>query len=402
MRRGSRRAAVIAVLLTTAVAAVGFGGAAGAKPASGEPLRFGFVDGFPAGANPPTLAQGAQAYVDDWNKRGGFNGQPIDYIEVEPAGFSASAYIAAVSDLIDNKHVLALLSMGNCPYTIPAVRVSRTPTWGSTASPACGLDDDFMLSQQGGFAGTAPALPAFTYAVDQGSKLFAVTYPSVIAGPIKTMALDPLENYLKHHPEVKTKFVGIPVPLSLTGADADAVIENMKSQGVDSVFPFITEADIGLLLSHAATQGFAPSDGINYYLGSNLHTKAVAALPDAEGAYVLDTAYPVEDTKNPEVKKANKILKGKVDQIDGYAQGGYQAAGFLENSLKGLKGKVTSASLLAHWKKIGKVKYPLSPVKFSMTNPNHPAGGEPLQLKNGAFVPVGDFIVVQPKEFAPT
>jgi ABC-type branched-subunit amino acid transport system substrate-binding protein len=401
MRKGSYGVAAVAFLLTAAVAAVGFTGAAGAKPASGEPLRFGFVDGFPAGANPPTMAQGAQAYVDDWNKRGGLNGQPIDYIEVEPAGFSAASYIAAVSDLVDNKHVLALLSMGNCPYTIPAVRVSRTPTWGATSSPACGLDDDFMLSQQGGFAGTAPALPAFTYAADHGAKLFAVTYPSVIAGPIKTMALDPLENYLKRHPEVKTKFVSVTVPLQLTGADVDAAIVSMKNQGVDALFPFITDTDLPLLMTHAATQGFAPSDGVDYYLGSNLHIAEVASLPEADGAYVMDTAYPVEDTKNPEVKKANKVLKGKVDQIDGFAQGGYQAAGFLENSLKGFKGKVTSESLLAHWKKIGKVPYPLSPVKFSMTNPHHQAGGVPLQIKDGEFVPVGDFIVVPYKEFAP-
>jgi branched-chain amino acid transport system substrate-binding protein len=401
MRKGTRRAAAFTFLLAAAIGTVGFGGAAGAKPASGEPLKFGFVAGFPAGSNPPTMAQGADAYVDDWNKRGGFKGQPIDLVFVEPAGFDAASYVAAVSELVDDEHVLALLSLGNCANTVNAVTAARIPTWGATEVPECGLDEDFILAQQGGFQGTAPASPAFTHAIDQGSKVFAVLYPSIISGPIKTLAIDPLENYLNRHPEVDMEFVEIPVPLSPTGADVDAAIVKMKDQGVDSIFAFIQETDLPLFMTQAALQSFAPSDGIDYYLGSNLHTAEVASLPEADGAFVVDTAYPVEDTANPEVKKANKILKGKVDVIDGFAQSGYQIAGFLENSLKGLKGKVTSDSLLAHWKKVGKVAYPLSPVKLSLTDPNHPAGGVVLHLEDGEFVPVSDFIVVPAKEFAP-
>jgi branched-chain amino acid transport system substrate-binding protein len=396
-QRSRRVLAPIAAALAFVVATACLTGTAGAKPASGDPIKLGNVELYPKGTGGvETPGQAVNAYIDDWNKRGGLNGQPIDYIQEYPTGLDPAAYIAAVTKLVTVDKVVALPGFGNCQYTINTLRQYRIPSWGATTNPPCGNHDDFMFS---GAIVATPVLAPFKYAIDHGSKAFAVLRPPF--DQLKQYWEIPVERYLKRHPEVKTKLVDLTLPFAPTAADLDAAILTMKQQGVDAVFAGAVP-DAVLAIKEANIQGKGPKDGVKWFFGPTNYTPQTAEVPDLDGVYTSNPAYPWEDTKNPDVKTMIKVLKGKVDVRDGFAQYGYQEAGFLENSLKGIKGKITSASILKQWKKDKKVPYPLTPMKFDVRNGfESPAGGVTLQVKNGAWVPVSDFIVVPYKEFAP-
>ena len=89
MRGEQVKRKVFALLSATAVVAalVSITAPAGAaKPASGEPLQFGYINAT-SGANAvPSTKDALKAYVDDWNKRGGHDGQPIEVV-IEDTGF---------------------------------------------------------------------------------------------------------------------------------------------------------------------------------------------------------------------------------------------------------------------------------------------------------------------------
>jgi ABC-type branched-subunit amino acid transport system substrate-binding protein len=398
MRRRPRGVlALIAAVVAFASATAGLSGTAGAKLASGDPIKLGNLDPFPKSfsAGVTTPPQAIAAYIDDWNKRGGLNGLPVDYVHEYPTGIDPGAYIAALTKLVNDDKVIALTGIGNCQYTINTMRQYRIPSWGATPEPPCGLQDDFMFVGAGVM--TAPALTPFKFAVDHGATAFAIVRPAGIA--VEGFLNGPIERYLKRHPGVKTKLVDIPIPFAPTAADLDAAILTMKEQGVDAVVIYVT--DTTLAINEADIQGVGPKDGVKWFFGPNNYTPQTAKVPELDGIYVSSQAYPWEDTKNPEVKKMIKVLKGKVDVRDGFAQIGYQDAGFLENSLKGIKGKITSTSILTQWKKDKKVRWPLSPMAFDVTDATrNPTGGVILQVKNGAWAPVSDFIVIPAKEFA--
>jgi branched-chain amino acid transport system substrate-binding protein len=388
--------ALITVVLACSVATAGLTATAGAKPASGPPIKLGNVDPFPgASSGITTPAQALEAYIEAWNKRGGLNGRPIDYIQEYPASLDPASYIAAVDKLVNEDEVVALTGIGNCQYTIPVLRQYRIPSWGATLEPPCALDDDFMFV--GGGTMTAPALVPFKFAADDGATAFAIIRPGGIG--VESFLNNPIKRYIENHPQVTTKLVDISVPFVPTAADIDAAILTMKEEGVDAVIIYVT--DTSLAIEEANLQGMGPDDGVKWFFGPNNYTPETAKASGLDGIYVANQAYPWEDTKNPEVKKMIKVLKGKVDVTDGFAQIGYQTAGFLENTLKSIKGDVTSESILKAWKKAKKVRWPLSPMQYDVTDSsNNPTGGVILQVQGGAWVPVSDFIVIPAEDFA--
>jgi ABC-type branched-subunit amino acid transport system substrate-binding protein len=244
-------------------------------------------------------------------------------------------------------------------------------------------------------------LPYLKYAIDKGKKVFAVMYPGAIAG-LKEGFVDPLQRYLDHHPEIDMKLVEIKQPFPASAADIDGAIAEMKSEHVDALFVATQPEGGSLTMQQAKLQGVGPDTGILWMFGPNFYDPKVAEAPDLAGTFVLSTNYPWEDTKNAEVKRMIKVTKGKVEKKDGFAIGGYASGALLERSMKGMKGKITSEALLAHWKTLTKVTAPLTPMKISFEGLNkNPSGGVILKFDNGEYVPVSDFITVPGKEFAP-
>jgi branched-chain amino acid transport system substrate-binding protein len=392
-----RVSALTAALLVASVGMLGFGGSAGAKPASGETLKFGYLDVFTGvQGSVPSFAQAIKAYLDDWNDRGGYHGQPVQLI-TEDVGFDPARSIAAANRLIDQEDVVAFLNPGFCTSTINVLRSKHVPSWGDGTnpdSPFYCFDDSIMVSPAASSNATVPMLQ---YAIDHGVKTFGMLAPA----PIMKNFLDQLRPYLEVNPG--TKLVGAETPgFVATAADVDVAIAELKDAGVEALFSASEAPGAVLQLTQARLQNFGPKDGIMWFFGPNIYDPSVADVPEFAGTYVLTLTYPWEDTGNPQVKRMTKVIGDAVDLRDGFAESGYQSGALLEKSLKGLKGEVTRESLLKHWQSLTKIKLPLTPLTIDFSNGlKAPAGGQILKVEDGKFVPTGDYLVVPAKEFHP-
>jgi ABC-type branched-subunit amino acid transport system substrate-binding protein len=395
MRTSSRYLAT--ALLVTAVLAVPLAGSSGAKPASGDPLRFGFLDFTPAAA---ATHDGLQAYFDDWNKRGGYKGQPIELVYKSSDSLNSAG--ADAQTITNDPSVLAMLSGGVCQVTINALKATKIPTLASPAlDPSC-FDSSFMY----GAGGQAPSLPALQWAIDHGSKHFGVLVPSV---PGVSALVDPFKAYVDKNPQLGVDLTVVPLPLNAGGADVDGALAKLKSANVDAVFPITVIDTQELLLREAAAQGYGPTDGIKYIF-SGIPT---ADLPIFEGTYALSVLYSWEDTSIPAVKKMVKTIGKKVKVHDSFSAGAYQEGLILEQTLDHIKGPITRDSIEKFWRAQHKFQLPLAPYKVDFVGGSgctginsgdactfkSPSGAQILQNKDGTWVPAGEFVVIPAKEF---
>jgi branched-chain amino acid transport system substrate-binding protein len=387
--RGLAAGFVVSAMI--ALAAMTGSGAAGGAPKLDKPvLKFGYIDAFTIPAPLPQNKDSIEAYFDDWNKRGGADGHPVDLVYTAP-GYNSGASIAAV-DQFGAEGVIQVLDMGFCNVTKDPIGRLGIPAFGSS-SPICN-DPSFMAN----WRGVDSTLPALKWAIDKGSKHFGLLYPDIPG--LREAFVDPMEQYLANNPDVTTKFSAYSMGAIPTAADIDGKIATMKADGVDTLLANFLPEGADLAMQSANRNGFGPKEGIKWIFPPNVYDPKVAAnLPSLEGAYVLSQWTPWEDSKDPAVKKMIKVI-GKKSNHDGFAASAYLAAAVLEDGVKKVKGDITPESLTkALLTKMHKYKLPLAPYKVDLADiTKNPSGGQVLKDEGGKWVPDGAYIVIPPKD----
>ena len=392
---------VLALLSATAVVAalVSVTAPAGAaKPASGEPLQFGSIDSLIGASAVPSVRQALDAYVDDWNQRGGHDGQPIEIVHEEAGIIDTGAQLAAARTFGSNPNILAVLQPGICQVTTPLFATFQIPILVQPVNTTdCVQDPSFMFTP----AAQADTLPALKWAIDEGVKNYGVMYPAI--PQLRAGFVTPLEDYLALHPDLDVKLTVTEVPLVATGADFDGAVAKLKAAGVTALFQAGTPESTPLAIQSGIRNGFGPADGVKWILGSNLYDPNILPdLPELEGTYILSSSYPWEDTSNKQVKKMNKTIGNEIEIKDGFAERGYEFGYLLEQSLKKIDGEVTREALSKVWasKAFKKFQPALVPYTVNFTDGlSNPAGGMILVVKNGQFVPESDFVTIPAKQF---
>jgi ABC-type branched-subunit amino acid transport system substrate-binding protein len=388
-RKSSARRLVAGVAATAiALGALVAPAGAKAKKVSGEPLKFAYLD-FSAGAGAtPQLDDAIQAYVKDWNNRGGFKGQPIQ-VTTYVTGFDAGLTVTAVQDSVE-QGVTAFLASGFC-------QVSRGPIEAAGLSVFAGdamcYDPSFMPAP----TGTGGLVAMIDWAREDGAKHFGVLYPNFPG--FKENIAGSLEGYAEVQGGIDVTAVGLPYPY--TGADLDAVIARFKAAGVDALYMSGQPSDVNLQLEKGRIQSFGPEDGIRWIFGPNVYDpNFLADVPAAEGTYTLSFYYPWQDTANPIVKNALKVTRD-LEVRDGFAGIGYAAAANLEAILKKHKDKrVTAESFLATALAQHKFALPFQPLTVDLADlTKNPSGGQILKAVNGKYVVQGDYRVFQPEDY---
>jgi ABC-type branched-subunit amino acid transport system substrate-binding protein len=377
VRNRSYRAAAV-VLCVSAVAAAALTSTATARPASGEPIKLATVNVVPGGAiGNNTGAEALQVYVDDWNRRGGHNGQPIDLVDKD-AGFNPGANIAAVQELANVDKVDMFLFIGICKSTLPIVTALKVPAL-NTYNKDC--------------IGTAPTPAVGKFALDQGAK--KVAFVGADFAEAEQLS-EPLKIYLERK---GLEYVRGTVPLVATAADYDGVVADLKAQNVDTVYALVVGDTAPLLLESANTQGFGPHNGIRWVLYG--YDPDSANVPALDGTYAQLATDPWE-SNTKEIKKARKLLKGKVSALDGGALSGYAEGAQLEAIFNRIKGRATRESITAALKKKGKEDIPLTPLPLDTATDaaKLPSSGQFMQIKDGKWVTVGKFVVVPAKDYS--
>ena len=368
---------VLALLSATAVVAalVSVAAPAGAaKPASGEPLQFGYIDSLTGASAVPSQRQAIEVYVNEWNQRGGHDGQPIQVVFEEAGIIDTAKQLAAARTFGSNPKILAVLQPSTCAVTAPLFATFQMPILVQPVNTTtCVQDPSFMFTQ----SPQANTLIALKWAIDEGVKHYGVIYPGLTQ--LREGFVTPLENYLALHPDLGVTLTVAEVPLVATGADYDGAVAKLKAAGVTASFLAGTVQSTPLALQSGIRNGFGPADGVKWILGSNLYDpKILPGLPELEGTYILSSLYPWEDTSNKQVKKMNKVIGNEVDNKDGFAEYGYQFGYLLEQSLNKIKGEVTREAVRKLWasKPFQKFQPALVPYTVDFTDGlSNPSGG---------------------------
>jgi branched-chain amino acid transport system substrate-binding protein len=383
----SIRYVVTAVCLAalSGVAAFGTQTTVWARPATKPPLVFGLPGTNTGPMAIPQDGQAFQAYIDNWNAHGGYKGHPIQLINLD-GQFNPAIVRANSRTLVDEKDVIAIAHdydtldclLNNSYYQQANIAVLG----GGTGCYIPGTN--FPPYRTPGTMGLA-VLAQFGF--DSGAEKVALQTPSFIQPLLATLqsSVDTTKGELIVPPFT---------PITPTAADFDGFIAEAKSAGATAVISLVQTDQASVILQEANRNGFGPKDGIKWLFGPTQYVPGLA--DELDGAYVFSYGYPWT-SENPEAKAARKLLKGKVDVLDGFAQQGYQAAGEFQQVLKSVKGPVTRESFLAAARRATNITVPLTPgMKINLVTPSEdPEGGFFVKSVNGRFVPAGEFTLAR-------
>jgi branched-chain amino acid transport system substrate-binding protein len=373
---------------TDGVASTGGVPSTGGTPATGEPIKIGLPNDE---TSLPQFSQGLQAYVDDWNDRGGFNGRPIQLI-VEDLTSDPATAAAVGQKLLNQDNVVAVLSTNsnlNCTANGSFENSENVAVLYNSIDAACLDYDNFF-----GFMNPAPDLtvPGVAWLVDQGAKSTAFLVPEFPG--VESQAEGMKQYAADHGVEFKLEFV----PLTATAADYDAAIADLKDTGVDGVFALAGGAGYTLMIQSATNQDFFVDNGVTWLYGPTLYTpSALTAVPElALGGGILTQTVPFE-VDDPAVKDIFAKLSAKTDTVDGFAALAWNSGAALEAALAKIPAgtDVTRESVLAAFNASTAVTLPLSTVKADLTSRTNPPAGAVVGETDGQFVVLTDFFEVK-------
>jgi len=367
-------------------AAVGSGSAAARPNATGSPITFGAIAELTGPEANPSVAAGLQAYVANWDAHGGYKGHRVDVI-VKDDELNPSLAETEARSLVQTDGVVGMVPVNslvdaliNNPYYISegiGVLGGGTPT---SYDPKIDFPIESLKSSSG-------FVPPMKYAVEHGAKKIALLVPPL--GALLQPAIDASKAYLAT--TSATLVVPPSFPSDPTAADLDAVLAQLKSEGVDAVLGLFQGPSAELLIQEADRQSYGPSNGIKYLFGNNLDAPQFAA--PINGAYSVTQAYPLSDTSNPNVKTALAVLKGHVPTLDGFVSVGYDYGALLKEVLDKVKGPVTRQSFIKAMEATTSASVPLSPLKLDLAKPDKDLeGGAIVKSENGRWVAVSPYI----------
>jgi ABC-type branched-subunit amino acid transport system substrate-binding protein len=356
-------------------------------PATGEPIKIAVTNDE---TSLPQFTLGLQAYVDDWNARGGYKGRPIQLI-VEDLTSDPATAAAAGQKMVNQDNVVAVLSTNsnlNCTANGSFLNSEKVPVLYNSIDAPCLQYDNFF-----GFMNPAPDLtvPGAAWLVDQGAKSTAFLVPNF---PGVEVQADGMKKYAEAH---GAKFTLEFVPLTATAADFDSAIADMKSKGVDGVFALAGPAGFTTIIQSASNQGFFVDDGIKWLYGPTLYTpSAISAIPElSKGGGILTQTIPFE-VDDPAVKAIFDKLVAKSKMVDGFSALAWNSGAALEQVFANLQGDdVTRASLMQAFQATKSTKLPLSTVDADLTSRTNPPAGAVVTVKDGKFVVQTDFFIVK-------
>jgi len=306
---------------------------------------------------------GFKAYIDSVNAQGGVYGRKINFLGAQDDGYSATADVQIVQNLVQQKHVFAVVPVASNQFAAgPFLVQNNVPFVGpGTATAYCGTPNGF------GFYGcSVPSLtpgslisPSLYKVVDDvlnnvGKKPAAGQQPSLAivfnssgSGPVSVKPA-----------MVEAKGAGFNVTYDQASIPAAGVADYspyvaqiLKSNhGGPPDAAFLLCAGTNVVAMHAAlvAAGFKGPifDATTYAPSTTQNAQLVSAL---QGEYSVIQVQPWEahTPASDQMLQAMRQLQGAQYIPDNYAEQGYEAAGLFVAMLKATGPDLTRANFLS-------------------------------------------------------
>lgn len=332
----------VALTMVGALALSGCATSAGSTGGSGskDPIVVGSINGLSGPATFAEASQAAKAVFDDVNAAGGIQGRKIKYEitddKADPATSSASA-----RQIVGSDGAVALVgsaSLLDCQTNAPYYEQNDIlSVQGTGVDPKCFTSPNISPVNIGPYLDTQMAL----------------TYGSEVLKKQKICIL--LENEGAMTPSFKTSIAAwtkatgkkpyrLFDSLPFGGSDYTPYIANAKRAGCDTVFSNNVEPDALAQLKAAASLGWT---NVTFLYLTSTYTDQFAKAARAIGAGVYAPAEfaPYSNPNDPGTKAWRALMTKKGIPLTSFGQGGYLAATFFVEALKGIKGEITRESV---------------------------------------------------------
>ncbi|GAB3886679.1 ABC transporter substrate-binding protein [Kibdelosporangium lantanae] len=369
---------ILPILATAAVLAAG---CAGADEGTGGPIVVGSVNALSGAATFPEASRAAKAVFDAANAAGGVNGRKIDYKAIDDKGDPAAA-AAAAREVVAADNAVALVgssSLIECEINAKYYEQQKILSiQGIGVDPACFSSPNIAPVNVGPFHD-------MTLTLLYGSevlKLDNICALLEIAGntlPSYQAAIDEWSRITGK----KLKYVDSTVPYG--GSDYTSYIVKARSAGCGAITVNPVEPDSIGQLKAAQAQGW---NDVTWLLLTSVYSENYAKAVGNAGAgvYVPAEFYPFTDAASPQTKEWRDLMTKNGIPLTSFSQGGYLAAKYFLDVVKGIKGDVTRESVTNALHSMQPISDPMvgTPYVFGGARTHHDnIAGWPIKLATG-------------------
>ncbi|MBF4562820.1 ABC transporter substrate-binding protein [Microbacterium sp. VKM Ac-2870] len=329
----------VVILTATALALTGCSAGGGGGDSS-APIVVGSVNALSGPAQFPEASQAAKAVFDQVNADGGINGRQIEYtISDDKADPAAAA--AAAREIVESQNAVALV--GSASLLDCEVNAAYYEQQGILSVQGTGVDQVCFSSPNVSAVNVGP----------YGDTTMTLTYGSEVLGLDKICAL--VEVVGSSGPAYKAaidawskntgkKLTLLDDTVPYGGSDYTPYIVKAKEAGCNAVFSNAVEPDGIGQIKAAAAQGW---DDVTFlYLTSVYSEQFAAAVQEAgAGVYVPAEFAPYTDASSESTAAWRELMEANDIPLTSFGQGGYLAATYFVEVLKGIKGDITRESV---------------------------------------------------------
>jgi branched-chain amino acid transport system substrate-binding protein len=369
-------------ILPLAVAALlAAAGCAGSGAGADSPIVVGSVNALSGAATFPEASQAAKAVFDAANAAGGVNGRKIEYKAIDDKGDPAAA-AAAAREVVGGDEAVALVgssSLIECEINAKYYEQQKIlSVQGIGVDPACFSSPNIAPVNVGPFHD-------MTLTLLYGSEVLKLTDICAlleIAGNTLPAYRAAIDEWTKITGK-KLKYVDSTVPYG--GSDYTSYVVKARSAGCKAITVNPVEPDSIGQLKAAQAQGWTD---LTWLLLTSVYSENYAkAISNAgAGVYVPAEFYPFTDAGSPQTKDWRDLMTKNKIPLTSFSQGGYLAAKYFLDVLKGIKGDITRESVTKALREMKPVSDPMvgTPYVFGPARTHHDnTAGWPIKLATG-------------------
>ena len=366
--------AAATVFAATAVLLSGCAGGSGGS-GSGSPIVVGSVNTKSGPATFPEASQAAAAVFDAFNKDGGLDGRTIDYKSLDDKGDPATA-TASAREIVGSDEAVAMVgsaSLIECEINAKYYQQEKI-----MSIPGIGVDTGCFDSKNISPANVGP-FNDMTLTLLYGSEVLKLDDICVlleIAGSTRPTYQAAIDTWTEVTGK-KPLYVDDTVPYG--ASDYTPYIVKAREQGCKALAVNPVEPDAIAQVKAANAQGWTD---VTWLLLTSVYSENFAkAVSDAgAGIYVPAEFYPfTEDNDN--TKEWRDLMTKNDIPLTSFSQGGFLAAKYFIEVLKGMKGDITRETVTAALQKMSKIENPMVGTAYSFGVDN--TAGWPIVLKSG-------------------
>jgi len=372
---------VAAIGAATALVLSGCTGASGDGGGDASPIVVGSVNALSGAAAFPEASQAAKAVFDAVNAEGGINGHPIDYKILDDKGDPAAA-AAAAREVVSSDNAVALV--GSASLLECEINGDYYVQQDILSIPGVGVDPVCFNNKNISPANTGPFLD-MTLSLLYGSEVLGLDNICAmleIAGstlPAYQAAID------KWTEITGKKLIYVDATVPYGAADYTPYIVALKEKGCQAVTVNPVEPDSIGQLKAAQAQGLTD---VTWLLLTSVYSENYAkAISDAgQGIYVPAEFYPFTDAESSQTKDWRTLMEANNIPLTSFSQGGFLAATYFVQVVKGIKGDITRESVTKALHEMDPIDNPMvgTPYIFGTGDThNSNTAGFPVKLLSG-------------------